>query len=158
MRPSTPLVSSPSQLTLEVTESTLMRDAEATVTRLRRLKELGVMIAIDDFGTGYSSLAYLRQFPVDVLKIDGSFVAELDGSSDATALIHTLVELGRILGLVTLAEGIERTTQLEWLRAELCDRGQGFIVSPPVGPDAFSELVRQHAVVPGTAAASPARS
>ena len=114
-----------------------MRDAEATVTRLRRLKELGVMIAIDDFGTGYSSLAYLRQFPVDVLKIDGSFVSELGGSSDAAALIHTLVELGRILGLITLAEGIETPSQLEGLRAELCDRGQGFLFSPPVAPEAF---------------------
>ena len=145
----------PSQLTLEVTESTLMRDAEATVTRLRRLKELGVMIAIDDFGTGYSSLAYLRQFPVDVLKIDGSFVSELGGSSDAAALIHTLVELGRILGLMTLAEGIEKTSQLEWLRAELCDRGQGFIVSPPVAPDVLSELVLRSASAPGTATATP---
>ena len=97
----------PSQLTLEVTESTLMRDAEATVARLRRLKEVGVMIAIDDFGTGYSSMAYLRQFPVDVLKIDRTFVAGMDGTPDGDALVRTLVELGRILGLVTLAEGIE---------------------------------------------------
>ncbi len=134
----------PDQLTLEVTESSLMRDAEATVARLRRLKDLGVMIAIDDFGTGYSSLAYLRQFPVDVLKIDGSFVAELDGSPDHAALVHTLVELGRILGLVTLAEGIEEPVQLQDLRAELCDRGQGFLVSPPVPPGEFGRLLRRH--------------
>jgi diguanylate cyclase (GGDEF)-like protein/PAS domain S-box-containing protein len=133
----------PAQLTLEVTESSLMRDAEATVARLHRLKELGVMIAIDDFGTGYSSLAYLRQFPVDVLKIDGSFVAEMDGSPDTAALVHTLVELGRILGLVTLAEGIEEPAQLQGLRAELCDRGQGFLVSPPVPPTEFGELLRR---------------
>ena len=87
-----------SSLVIEVTESTLMKDANATVARLRRLKDIGVMIAIDDFGTGYSSLAYLRQFPVDVLKIDRSFVAEMDGSADSAALIHTLVELGRTLG------------------------------------------------------------
>ncbi len=122
----------PSSLIIEVTESTLMRDANATVSRLRRLKELGVMIAIDDFGTGYSSLAYLRQFPVDVLKIDKSFIAEVDGSPNSAALIHTLVELGRTLGLITLAEGIEDHTQLEALRDELCDRGQGFIMSRPV--------------------------
>ena len=131
----------PDQLTLEITESSLMRDAQSTVSRLRRLKELGVMIAIDDFGTGYSSLAYLRQFPVDVLKIDGSFVAELDGSPERAALVHTLVELGRILGLITLAEGIEEVVQLRGLRAELCDRGQGFLVSPPVPPAAFSDLL-----------------
>jgi diguanylate cyclase (GGDEF)-like protein/PAS domain S-box-containing protein len=133
----------PAHLTLEITESSLMRDAEATVNRLRRLKELGVMIAIDDFGTGYSSLAYLRQFPVDVLKIDGSFVAELDGSPERAALVHTLVELGRILGLITLAEGIEEAVQLRGLRAELCDRGQGFLVSPPVPPTAFTELLNR---------------
>ncbi len=133
----------PDQLTLEITESSLMRDAESTVSRLRRLKELGVMIAIDDFGTGYSSLAYLRQFPVDVLKIDGSFVAELDGSPERAALVHTLVELGRILGLITLAEGIEEAVQLRGLRAEQCDRGQGFLVSPPVPPGPFSQLLRR---------------
>ena len=84
----------PSSLVIEITETVLMKDAHATVERLKRLKELGVRIAIDDFGTGYSSLAYLRQFPVDVLKIDRSFVSEMSGSPDAAALIHTLVELG----------------------------------------------------------------
>jgi diguanylate cyclase (GGDEF)-like protein/PAS domain S-box-containing protein len=149
----------PGQLTLEVAESSLMRDAEATVIRLRRLKELGVMIAIDDFGTGYSSLAYLRQFPVDVLKIDGSFVAEMDGSPDNAALIHTLVELGRILGLITLAEGIEDTVQLQGLRDELCDRGQGFVFSPPVPPAVFSELLRGEPVARRIGSlAPPARS
>ena len=110
-----------------------MRDANATVSRLRRLKDIGVMIAIDDFGTGYSSLAYLRQFPVDVLKIDRSFIAEMDGSPDSAALIHTLVELGRTLGLVTLAEGIEDQTQLDALRDEQCDRGSGIHPLPPGG-------------------------
>ena len=89
----------PGSLVIEVTESMLMRDANATVSRLKRLKDIGVLIAIDDFGTGYSSLAYLRQFPVDVLKIDKSFIAEMDGSPNSSALIHTLVELGRTLGL-----------------------------------------------------------
>jgi EAL domain-containing protein (putative c-di-GMP-specific phosphodiesterase class I) len=88
-------------------------------------------------------MAYLRQFPVDVLKIDGSFVAELDGSPERAALVHTLVELGRILGLITLAEGIEEAVQLRGLRAELCDRGQGFLVSPPVPPTAFTELLNR---------------
>ena len=135
----------PGFLIIEVTESTLMRDANATVSRLRQLKDIGVMIAIDDFGTGYSSLAYLRQFPVDVLKIDRSFVAEMDGSSDSGALIHTLVELGRTLGLVTLAEGIEETSQLEILRNEQCDSGQGFIFSRPVEPAAIEALLTQPA-------------
>ena len=119
----------PDMLILEVTESSLMRDTAATVDRLNRLKRLGVKIAIDDFGTGYSSLAYLRQFPVDLLKIDRSFVADMSRSPDAAALIHTMVELGRTLGLVTLAEGIEDEDQLEGLRGERCDQGQGFIFS-----------------------------
>jgi EAL domain-containing protein (putative c-di-GMP-specific phosphodiesterase class I) len=124
----------PGALTIEITESTLMKDANATVGRLNRLKTLGVMIAIDDFGTGYSSLAHLRQFPVDVLKIDRSFVSDMSRSPDGAALIHTLVELGRTLGLVTLAEGIEEPDQLKGLRDELCDSGQGFIFSRPVAP------------------------
>ncbi|MGO8872289.1 MAG: putative bifunctional diguanylate cyclase/phosphodiesterase [Acidimicrobiales bacterium] len=122
----------PASLTLEVTESTLMRDAAATVARLEKLKQIGVMIAIDDFGTGYSSMAYLRQFPVDILKIDRSFVAEVNETQDSAALIHTLVELGRTLGLITLAEGIEHDSQLQALRTEQCDSGQGFFFSRPV--------------------------
>jgi diguanylate cyclase (GGDEF)-like protein/PAS domain S-box-containing protein len=128
-------------LTLEVTESTLMRDARATVDRLKELKGIGVKVAIDDFGTGYSSMAYLRQFPVDILKIDRSFVADMTGSSDAHALVHTLVELGRTLGLVTLAEGIETESQLEGLRRERCDAGQGYLFSRPVQPDAIDRLL-----------------
>jgi diguanylate cyclase (GGDEF)-like protein/PAS domain S-box-containing protein len=139
----------PSSLIIEVTESTLMRDAHATVSRLKKLKDLGVLIAIDDFGTGYSSLAYLRQFPVDVLKIDRSFVADMDGSADSSALIHTLVELGRTLGLVTLAEGIEDASQLEELRSEQCDSGQGFIFSKPVTPEAVETILdRSHRGAP----------
>ena len=139
----------PSSLIIEVTESTLMRDAHATVSRLKRLKDLGVLIAIDDFGTGYSSLAYLRQFPVDVLKIDRSFVADMDGSADSSALIHTLVELGRTLGLITLAEGIEDASQLEELRSEQCDSGQGFIFSKPVTPEAVETILdRSHRGAP----------
>jgi EAL domain-containing protein (putative c-di-GMP-specific phosphodiesterase class I) len=130
-----------SWLTLEITESTLMRDARVTVSRLRQLKEVGVNLAIDDFGTGYSSLAYLRQFPVDILKIDRSFVSDMDQSPDAQALIHTLVELGRTLGLVTLAEGIELGTQLEGLRAERCDAGQGYLFSRPVPADEIDALL-----------------
>jgi diguanylate cyclase (GGDEF)-like protein len=131
----------PSMLILEVTETSLMRDSVATVARLNRLKALGVKVAIDDFGTGYSSLAYLRQFPVDVLKIDRSFVSDMSRSPDAAALIHTLIELGRTLGLVTLAEGIETHEQLEGLRAEGCNHGQGFLFSGPVTGVEMSELL-----------------
>jgi diguanylate cyclase (GGDEF)-like protein len=115
----------PSSLTLEVTETVLMSDTEASAVRLRALKGLGVRIAIDDFGTGYSSLAYLRQFPADALKIDRSFVKGMAASRQSSALVHTLVQLGRTLHLETLAEGIEDDAQLQALRREQCDQGQG---------------------------------
>jgi diguanylate cyclase (GGDEF)-like protein/PAS domain S-box-containing protein len=131
----------PGSLILEVTETTLMRDTEATVRRLRALKELGVLVAVDDFGTGYSSLAYLRQFPVDALKIDRSFVAAMGDSPESVALVHTLVQLGRTLGIETLAEGIEDQWQLERLQTERCERGQGFLFSRPVDSAAVEALL-----------------
>jgi EAL domain-containing protein (putative c-di-GMP-specific phosphodiesterase class I) len=126
----------PDTVTLEVTESVLMRDAEATVAHLCRLKELGVKIAIDDFGSGQSSLTYLRRFPIDELKIDRSFIGAIDGSRESTAVLHTLVELGRTLGLSIVAEGIETSSQLEELRHEHCTYGQGFIFARPMTPRA----------------------
>jgi EAL domain-containing protein (putative c-di-GMP-specific phosphodiesterase class I) len=91
-----------------------------------------VRIAIDDFGTGYSSLGYLSQFPVDVLKIDRTFVTGLSDSADSRALAHTLIQLGKTLGLQTLAEGIEEQAQLEVLRHEQCDLGQGYLFARPL--------------------------
>lgn len=131
----------PSSLVIEVTETAIMRDADATVRRLRALKELGIMIAIDDFGTGYSSLAYLQQFPADALKIDRSFIAAMTDSTESSALIHTLVELGRTLGLETLAEGIEDESQLKRLQRECCQRGQGFLFSRPITPKEIEEFL-----------------
>jgi diguanylate cyclase (GGDEF)-like protein len=131
----------PATLTLEITETTLMRDAEETAKRLRSLKELGVRIAIDDFGTGYSSLAYLRQFPVDALKIDRSFISGIAGSKGSAALIHTLVQLGKTLDIETLAEGIEERSQLETLQREHCDHGQGFLFSRPLDVDAVEKFL-----------------
>jgi diguanylate cyclase (GGDEF)-like protein len=131
----------PGALTLEVTETTLMRDTEATARRLAQLKQLGVLIAIDDFGTGYSSLAYLRQFPADVLKIDRSFVSGIATSNESAALIHTLVQLGKALHIETLAEGIEDHAQLEALQREHCDHGQGFLFSRPLELDALEQFL-----------------
>jgi diguanylate cyclase (GGDEF)-like protein len=133
----------PAALTLEVTETTLMSDPQATTRRLRALKRLGVRIAIDDFGTGYSSLAYLRQFPADALKIDRSFVSDIAASDQSRALIHTLVQLGKTLHIETLAEGIEDQTQLKALQREHCDHGQGFLFSRPLDNEtveAFLEM------------------
>ena len=131
----------PSSLVIEITETAIMRDAEAARDRLHELKQLGVLVAIDDFGTGYSSLAYLRQFPVDALKIDRSFVAAMGESAESAALVHALVDLGRTLGLETLAEGIEERGQLEALRKEHCMRGQGFLLAKPAGPEVLDKLL-----------------
>ena len=98
-------------------------------------------VAIDDFGTGYSSLAYLRQFPVDALKIDRSFIAGIARSTQSAALIHTLVQLGKQLGLETLGEGIEDDAQLEQLKREHCDLGQGFLFARPLEPIAVEEFL-----------------
>ncbi len=134
-------------LLLEVTETALMRDADSTIARLTNLKSLGVQIAIDDFGTGYSSLGYLRQFPVDALKIDRSFVDGIGSSPESRVLIHTMVALGRALGLETIAEGIEDLDQLERLRGEGCDRGQGFLISRPVQPNDLELLLENQVAV-----------
>jgi diguanylate cyclase (GGDEF)-like protein len=131
----------PATLTLEITETTLMRDAEATAIRLDSLKQLGVRIAIDDFGTGYSSLAYLRQFPADALKIDRSFISNIAASKESAALVHTLVQLGKALHIETLAEGIEDQAQLEALQREHCDHGQGFLFSLPLEGDALERFL-----------------
>jgi EAL domain-containing protein (putative c-di-GMP-specific phosphodiesterase class I) len=119
-----------------------MRDSVAAAQRLRTLKTLGVRIAIDDFGTGYSSLAYLRQFPVDALKIDRSFISGIAESHESSnALIHTLVQLGKTLGIKTLGEGIEDHAQLQRLQREQCDLGQGFLFARPLEPAAVEKLV-----------------
>jgi EAL domain-containing protein (putative c-di-GMP-specific phosphodiesterase class I) len=128
-------------LTLEITETALMRDTEAATQRLRDLKSLGVRIAIDDFGTGYSSLAYLRQFPVDALKIDRSFISGVAATNQSEALIHTLVQLGKALGLETLGEGIEEDAQLQNLRRAQCDLGEGFLFARPLDPAAIERLL-----------------
>jgi diguanylate cyclase (GGDEF)-like protein len=132
----------PGALTLEVTETAIMRDAPLIAGRLRALKEIGVRIAVDDFGTGYSSLAYLRRFPVDALKIDRSFIAGLASSKEAAALIHTLVRLGKALELETIAEGIEDPAQLELLRRERCDRGQGFLYARPLQGEGVEDFLQ----------------
>ena len=131
----------PAALTLEITETALMRDPEATARRLAVLKALGVRVAIDDFGTGYSSLAYLRQFPVDVLKIDRSFVESVATSKASLALVHTLIQLGGLLEVETLAEGIEDDAQLACLRREGCDHGQGFLFSRPLAATAVGPFL-----------------
>ena len=133
----------PSALTLEITETSLMTNPDASAHTLRALKSIGVRVAIDDFGTGYSSLAYLRQFPVDALKIDRSFISAIATSREAKALIHMLIQLGKTLGLQTLGEGIEERDQLRHLQSEHCDAGQGFLFARPLEPHAIQHLLEQ---------------
>ena len=129
----------PAMLTIEVTETALMRNVDASAGRLRELKALGVEIAVDDFGTGYSSLAYLQRLPVDCLKIDRAFVSAISQSPEANALIHTLVQLGKDLGLRTLAEGVETSGQIDHLRTEQVNEAQGFLFAKPLTPAAIED-------------------
>jgi len=122
----------PARLTLEITESALMKDAAAALSVLRALKELGCTLAIDDFGTGYSSLSYLQRFPLDILKVDKSFVDNLGSDPGGVAIVGAVVSLAHSLGLRVIAEGVETAQQLEQLRALGCDLAQGYLFSPPV--------------------------
>jgi diguanylate cyclase (GGDEF)-like protein len=133
----------PSVLTIEITETTLMSNAEETARRLVSLKDLGIRIAVDDFGTGYSSLAHLRQFPVDVLKIDRSFISQLAEGCEGEILLHTLVQLGKALSIETTAEGIERPQDLSLIKSEECDNGQGFLFAHPLSVQDADSFFRQ---------------
>ncbi len=145
-----------SSLTIEITETVLMRTPDQTARLLGELKELGVRIAVDDFGTGYSSLAYLRQFPVDSLKIDRTFITGLELSSEGHALTHTLIQLGKALGLQTLAEGVEQQSQVRALQREGCDMAQGFLFARPLDVDVVEGFLRDANALAHTFAAEPA--
>jgi diguanylate cyclase (GGDEF)-like protein len=131
----------PAMCVLELTETTLMHNIEETVGRLTLLKALGVRVAIDDFGTGYSSLAHLRQFPVDVLKIDRSFISGIADTAEAVALVRAMVQLGKALGLETVAEGVENHDQRSQLSAENVDTVQGFLFARPLAVEAVNRLL-----------------
>ncbi|MEH2526462.1 MULTISPECIES: bifunctional diguanylate cyclase/phosphodiesterase [unclassified Bradyrhizobium] len=119
------------RLELEITESVLLQNSEATLSVLHELRGFGVRISLDDFGTGYSSLSYLRSFPFDKIKIDRSFVSELATREDSMAIVRAVTGLGKSLGIVTTAEGVETDAQFELLRQEGCTQAQGYLFSPP---------------------------
>jgi diguanylate cyclase (GGDEF)-like protein/PAS domain S-box-containing protein len=131
----------PGRLVLEFTEGVLMENTEATRVTLSDLKRLGVRLAIDDFGTGYSSLSYLRLFPIDVLKIDRSFVASMSVGPDQRALVRSILKLSETLHLETVAEGIEEADQLAVLQTLGADLGQGFFFAEPISPEAIAALL-----------------
>lgn len=128
-------------LVLELTETVLMADVASSAEQLSRLKALGVQVAVDDFGTGYSSLAYLRQFPVDALKVDRTFVAGVAADGDDNAVVRAVCQLGAALGLEVVAEGIETAGQLDALRALRCGYGQGYLFGAPDTPEAMEALL-----------------
>jgi diguanylate cyclase (GGDEF)-like protein len=131
----------PSSLELEMTEGVLMKHAEAAVSILQTLRQLGVRVAIDDFGTGYSSLSYLRKFPLDALKIDQSFIRQLSAGGE-TAIVTAVLGMAHNLGLRTVAEGVETPEELEFLRAHSCDEAQGYLLGRPMPAEQFTALLR----------------
>jgi EAL domain-containing protein (putative c-di-GMP-specific phosphodiesterase class I) len=128
-------------LTLEITESVVMKDPEAAAAKLREIKALGIRVAVDDFGTGYSSLSYLKTFPIDYLKIDRSFVKGLGSDNDDGAIVRSVVALGHALNLRVIGEGIETKAQAAYLSDLHCDLGQGFLFDRPMPPEAISEVL-----------------
>ncbi len=122
----------PTNLELELTEGTLIRDLDQAFDTLNRLREIGVRISIDDFGTGYSSLSYLKRLPIDILKIDRSFVDDITSNSDDAAISEAIISLGQTLNLHVIAEGVETSAQQEMLTAMGCNSLQGYYISPPL--------------------------
>jgi len=130
------------RLEIEITESTVMPDPERSIAVMQSLRELGVRLSMDDFGTGYSSLGYLKQFPLNTVKIDRSFVSDLPNASNDAAIARAVLAMARALGMEVVAEGVERKEQLEFLRREGCHEYQGYYCSRPVTEDAFRALLR----------------
>jgi diguanylate cyclase (GGDEF)-like protein/PAS domain S-box-containing protein len=139
----------PASLELEITESVLMDESEAGTRSLRELRELGVKLALDDFGTGYSSLSYLKHLPLDALKIDRTFIAELTGADDTTLpIVEAVIALAHGLGIEVVAEGIETAEQLSWLRRLSCDLGQGYYLARPLPADELAALLAAGRTLP----------
>ncbi|MFC5300380.1 putative bifunctional diguanylate cyclase/phosphodiesterase [Azospira restricta] len=135
-------------LELELTESMVMHDVDNAIAMLRELKQLGVDLALDDFGTGYSSLSYLKRFPIDALKIDRSFVRDIDSEADDAAIAHAVIAMAHSLGLRVIAEGVENEAQLELLRRYGCDDFQGFLFSRAVPAEEFALLLKSGRTMP----------
>jgi EAL domain-containing protein (putative c-di-GMP-specific phosphodiesterase class I) len=130
----------PRRLVFEITEGTVMRNVYFSLSVMQQLRQLGVRIALDDFGRGYSSLAYLKEFPIDFLKIDRSFISGIPGDHRDQSLVAAMITLAQSLGMEVVAEGVETVEQLEFLQAQGCDLIQGYLLSPPGPPEAIVPL------------------
>ncbi|SHE20480.1 diguanylate cyclase/phosphodiesterase (GGDEF & EAL domains) with PAS/PAC sensor(s) [methanotrophic endosymbiont of Bathymodiolus puteoserpentis (Logatchev)] len=128
-------------LELELTEGSLMENQEGNIYMLNKLRALGVRLAIDDFGTGYSSLAYLKRFPLDVLKIDKSFIDDIPFDISDMEIASTIIAIGQTLNFKVLAEGVETAEQLDFLRQKGCDSYQGYYKSRPLDKEAFADFL-----------------
>jgi len=133
----------PKYLELEITESQLMYDAEQEIQTLNSLRSLGIKLSIDDFGTGYSSLSYLAKFPIDYIKIDRSFIKDLEDNALNETIVSAIISLAQRLGLQVVAEGVEKSEQLEFLRGEKCEKYQGYYFSPPVPAHKLEEMLEK---------------
>jgi len=129
------------RLELEITESVLLHENEATLATLHQLRGFGIKISMDDFGTGYSSLSYLRSFPFDKIKIDRSFIKDISDKGDCAAIVKAVAGLGKGLGIATTAEGVETREQLQHVRTEGCTEVQGYLFSPPKPAEALREFL-----------------
>jgi EAL domain-containing protein (putative c-di-GMP-specific phosphodiesterase class I) len=134
----------PNSLILEITESFMMQETESTIAKLHELKRLGIRLAIDDFGTGYSSLSYLQRFPIDILKIDKSFIDKIGNGEEGRAVARAIIMMGDSLHLKTIAEGIEHPEQIEALQNLGCEAGQGFHFAHPLAPDAMEHFLSKN--------------
>lgn len=134
----------PHLLELEITESSLMRNPEEAALLLSELSEMGFRLSVDDFGTGYSSLGYLKRFPLDALKIDRSFVADIESSQDSASIAAAVIALAHSLGLKVVAEGVEKDAQMDYLRSLKCDLVQGYLLSRPMPADDLVNFLKKH--------------
>jgi EAL domain-containing protein (putative c-di-GMP-specific phosphodiesterase class I) len=132
----------PQYIDLEITETVAMLDAENSINKMHELKQLGIRLSMDDFGTGYSSLSYLHRFPLDVLKIDRSFVMGIQGDSDDGAIARAVIAMAHSMNLRVIAEGVETEQQYDFLKQHHCDMIQGYLISAPVSADDFSTLLK----------------
>ena len=134
---------SPEQLELEITESAVMHDPEEVIRSLHELSQFGMKLAIDDFGTGYSSLAYLKRFPVNTLKIDRTFITDISSDNDDVAIVEAVLGLGKHFDMKVVAEGVEDSEQLNFLKSQGCDIAQGYYISKPLSSDQYAQWLER---------------